>query len=229
MVYRAPVADRGAAGAAACRPVRFAPAGGRSRRNRCGGNFPPIKWSHKPERGRRWSVNIAVCENSAAAAEQMRNWIGQYCRLYHVPAVLECFPSAAAFSARGGRFDIVYLCTGGSTGFFQARQLRERDSECRIILVDGHPGLCRAGHAPPLHRFHPPPGGIPPHCPQHESGAEGSDVMAQTQIKRRRGPEPETQSLEQGAPPPDGLGLRHGAVPAPGPSVPCDGVLSADL
>ena len=81
-------------------------------------------------------MNIAVCETSAAAAEEMRNWIEQYCRLYHVPAVLECFHSAAAFSARGGRFDIVYLCTGGNTGFFQARQLRERDPDCRIILVD---------------------------------------------------------------------------------------------
>ncbi len=81
-------------------------------------------------------MNIAVCENSAAAAEQMRGWIEQYCRLYRIPAVLECFPSAAAFSARGGRFDIVYLCTGGNAGFYQARQLRERDSQCKIILVD---------------------------------------------------------------------------------------------
>ena len=81
-------------------------------------------------------MNIAVCENSAAAAEQMRGWIEQYCRLYRIPAVLECFPSAAAFSARGGRFGIVYLCTGGNAGFYQARQLRERDSQCKIILVD---------------------------------------------------------------------------------------------
>ena len=79
---------------------------------------------------------IAVCENSTTAAERLRGWIEQYCRLYHVPAVLECFPSAAAFSACGRRFDIVYLCSGGSTGFYQARQLRERDPDCRIILVD---------------------------------------------------------------------------------------------
>ena len=81
-------------------------------------------------------MNIAVCEPSAAAAERMRVWIEQYCRLYCVPAVLECFLSDAAFSARGGRFDIVYLCCGGSAGFYQARQLRERDPDCRIILVD---------------------------------------------------------------------------------------------
>ena len=81
-------------------------------------------------------MNIAVCENSAAAAERMRGWIEQYCRLYHIPAVLECFLSAAAFSAHSGRFDIVYLCTGGNAGFYQARQLRARDPDCRIILVD---------------------------------------------------------------------------------------------
>lgn len=81
-------------------------------------------------------MNIAVCETSPAAAEQMRVWIEQYCRLYHVPAVLECFDSAAAFAAHKQAFDIVYLCAGGSAGFYQARQLRERDSHCKIILVD---------------------------------------------------------------------------------------------
>lgn len=81
-------------------------------------------------------MNIAVCENSAAAAEQMRIWIEQYCRLYHVPAVLQCFSSSAAFAVHKHPFDIVYLCTGGSAGFYQARQLRERDANCKIILVD---------------------------------------------------------------------------------------------
>lgn len=81
-------------------------------------------------------MNIAVCENSAAAAERMRSWIEEYCRLYHVPAVLECFLSSVAFSAHSGRFSIVYLCSGGSTGFYLARQLRERDPDCKIILVD---------------------------------------------------------------------------------------------
>ena len=81
-------------------------------------------------------MKIAVCENSADAVERMRNWIEQYCRLYCVPAALECFLSGASFSAYSGRFDIVYLCFGGSTGFYQARLLRERDQECQIILVD---------------------------------------------------------------------------------------------
>ena len=35
--------------------------------------------------------------------------------------------------------DIVFLGFGGSTGFYQARLLRERDRRCRIILVDDTP------------------------------------------------------------------------------------------
>lgn len=81
-------------------------------------------------------MNIAVCETNPVAAEQMRVWIEQYCRLYHVPAVLKCFDSTVAFVAYEQAFDIVYLCMGGGAGFYQARQLRERDSHCKIILVD---------------------------------------------------------------------------------------------
>lgn len=83
-----------------------------------------------------WGVNIAVCENSAAAAEQLRGWIEQYCRLYRIPVVLECFFSSVSFSDRGREFDIVYLCCGGRTGVYQARQLREKNPDCKIILVD---------------------------------------------------------------------------------------------
>lgn len=81
-------------------------------------------------------MRIAICEKSAAQAQQLRGWIEQYCRLYQVSAVLECFSSSAAFSNHGGSFAIVYLCIGGSAGFYQARQLRERDPACKIILVD---------------------------------------------------------------------------------------------
>lgn len=81
-------------------------------------------------------MNIAVCETNPAAAKQMRIWIEQYCRLYQVPAVVTYFCSPDAFAAHKQVFDIVYLCAGGSAGFCQARQLRERDSHCKIILVD---------------------------------------------------------------------------------------------
>lgn len=81
-------------------------------------------------------MRIAICENSAAAAQKLCGWVEQYCRLYQVPAVLECFSSSAAFSDCGGQFAIAFLGTGGSAGFYQARQLRERDPACKIILMD---------------------------------------------------------------------------------------------
>ena len=144
-------------------------------------------------------MNIAVCENSAAAAEQMRGWIEQYCRLYHVPAVLNCFPSSTAFSAHEGHFTIVYLCSGGSTGFYLARQLRERDPDCKIILVDDTQEFAVPGNAAPLHRLYSPPGGVPAHCPKHEPGTEGAALMERAcSIKRRKAASPEPKELEQG-------------------------------
>ena len=80
-------------------------------------------------------MNIAVCENNVVSAERLCSWIEQYCRLYQVPAVLRCFFSAAEFFAHGERFDIVYYCAGGSTGFCQARQLRERGWQVRCFLL----------------------------------------------------------------------------------------------
>ena len=34
------------------------------------------------------------------------------------------------------RFDAAFVGFGGTTGFLQARMLRERDHNCRIVLVD---------------------------------------------------------------------------------------------
>lgn len=81
-------------------------------------------------------MRIAVCENSGADAERMSTWLRQYCSLYQLPAVIRCFLSPEAFAAREERFDIVYIGFGGATGFLQARRLRERDPECRIVLMD---------------------------------------------------------------------------------------------
>lgn len=81
-------------------------------------------------------MRIAVCENSAADADRTRTWLRQYCTLYHLPAVIECFFSPEAFAARKERFDIVYIGFGGATGFLQARRLREQDPKCRIVLMD---------------------------------------------------------------------------------------------
>lgn len=81
-------------------------------------------------------MRIAVCENTSAAAEQLQNWIEQYCLLYQISAEVRCFLSADAFAGGGERFDAAFVGFGGTTGFLQARLLRERDHRCRIVLVD---------------------------------------------------------------------------------------------
>ena len=43
-------------------------------------------------------MRIAVCENSPESAERLRDWIQQFCILYQVPAVLECFSSPDGFA-----------------------------------------------------------------------------------------------------------------------------------
>ena len=79
---------------------------------------------------------IAVCENNAASAGQLAEWIRQYCRLYELPAEVRCFLSAESFAPWMGHCEIAYIAFGGDTGFLQARLLRERDRDCRIILAD---------------------------------------------------------------------------------------------
>lgn len=81
-------------------------------------------------------MRIAICENSQAAAEKLRGWVAQCCALYQLQAAFQCFLSADAFETWTGSFDIVFLGFGGSRGFYQARLLRERDRNCRIILLD---------------------------------------------------------------------------------------------
>lgn len=81
-------------------------------------------------------MRIAVCENSLAAAQRLQRWIEEYCLLYQIPAQFQHFLAPDAFSAWEGRFDLVFLGFGGSTGFLQARSLRERDRSCKIVLVD---------------------------------------------------------------------------------------------
>ena len=79
---------------------------------------------------------IAVCDNNAAAAEQLAEWIRQYCRLYGLAAEVRCFFSSESFAPWMGHCEIVYIAFGGDSGFLLARLLRERDRNCRIILVD---------------------------------------------------------------------------------------------
>lgn len=90
-------------------------------------------------------MRIAVCENSPEAAERLRAWIEQFCRLYQVPAVFSCFSSPDRFAVEREGFDIVYMGFGGNAGFYQARLLLERKRACRVILVDDTPDFAVRG------------------------------------------------------------------------------------
>lgn len=81
-------------------------------------------------------MRIAVCEHSRTVAQQLCKWIGQYCDLYQIPAAVHSFLSPMEFSSCKERFDVVFMAFGGVTGFAQARQLREADRECGIVLID---------------------------------------------------------------------------------------------
>ena len=81
-------------------------------------------------------MNIAVCENSQTAAQQLSDWIQQYSRLYHLPVNVRSFLSAKEFADWKEPWSIAYIAFGGDAGFLQARLLRERDRSCRIILID---------------------------------------------------------------------------------------------
>jgi len=72
------------------------------------------------------------------AAELLQGCVEEYCALYHVPLEVKCFTEPEAFH-RGGRFEAAFLGFGGSTGFLAARALRDRDRDCRIVLIDDTP------------------------------------------------------------------------------------------
>ena len=88
---------------------------------------------------------MASGEKSPGADERRWDWMWEVCSLDQVPAVLEWFSSPDGFAEEPESFDIVYMGFGGSSGFSQARQLRDRDRECRIILVDDTPEFAIRG------------------------------------------------------------------------------------
>ena len=84
-------------------------------------------------------VRVALCDNSVSSAEQIQNWIGRYCELYGYSVSFRTFLSPDSFSANKETFETVFCGFGGGTGFLAARALRERDRNCKIILIDDTP------------------------------------------------------------------------------------------
>lgn len=82
-------------------------------------------------------MRIAVCASGPAEGEQLCRWIAQYCALYgRTPEILP-FPTADTFFASYAAhpFGLVFMALGGPEGFLRARELRDRDRDCRIVFV----------------------------------------------------------------------------------------------
>lgn len=84
-------------------------------------------------------VRVALCDNSVSSAEQIQNWISRYCELYGYSASFRTFLSPDSFFTSKETFEAVFFGFGGGTGFLAARALRERDRNCKIILIDDTP------------------------------------------------------------------------------------------
>lgn len=82
-------------------------------------------------------MRIAVCDYSPNTAASIRDMIDHYCALYEIKnCTIRCIHTPGELLSCEERFEIVFMGFGGGGGFDAARQLRERDRSCRIILVD---------------------------------------------------------------------------------------------
>lgn len=104
------------------------------------GTYDTLRDSPGALRGEKVAVvRVAVCDNSVSSAEQIQNWIGRYCELYGYSVSFRMFLSPDSFTASKETFEAVFCGFGGGTGFLAARGLRERDRNCKIILIDDTP------------------------------------------------------------------------------------------
>lgn len=82
-------------------------------------------------------MRIAVCDSHAATAEQICAWVRQYGSLYNLHMhEVRSFTDPETFRGYDKRFDVAFMGFGGSVGLMSAQQLRSRDKQCRVILVD---------------------------------------------------------------------------------------------
>lgn len=91
-------------------------------------------------------MRIAVCDNHAAAAEQISAWVRQFGSLYGLDLhEVSCFTDPEHFDRQEIDYDVAFLGFGGSTGLRAAQRLRSRDPKCRIIMVDDTMEYARHG------------------------------------------------------------------------------------
>lgn len=91
-------------------------------------------------------MRIAVCDNQAAAAEQIGAWVRRYGSLYGLDLdEIRCFTDPEQFSGSEEHFDVAFLGFGGPVGLRTAQQVRSRNRRCRIIMVDDTMEYARHG------------------------------------------------------------------------------------
>lgn len=80
-------------------------------------------------------MDIAVCDTGESLG-QICGWIEQYCALYGIDANIICFSAPNEFTVYKMPLNAAFIAYGGSVGFLAARALRDRDRECKIVLID---------------------------------------------------------------------------------------------
>jgi len=81
-------------------------------------------------------MRVAICGSCAQETDQVSSWISQYCQAFGC-AVEPCpirTPEQLRQDTRS--FYAAFIGFGDSTGFLAARELRDRDRDCRIVLID---------------------------------------------------------------------------------------------
>lgn len=91
-------------------------------------------------------MRIAVCGSCAWEAERICGWIDQYCHACGCLAELcrHQTPEQLRQDQRG--FFAAFIGFGGETGFRTARELRDRDRQCRIVILDDTSRYAVQGH-----------------------------------------------------------------------------------
>ena len=80
---------------------------------------------------------MAVCGVSRTETEQLRSWIEQYCRDRKTGIELRVMDSMDEFWAdyAPGAYSFAVFGLEDIAGFLAARRLREKDRNCRILLI----------------------------------------------------------------------------------------------
>jgi len=91
-------------------------------------------------------MRLAVCGGSAGETERICSWISQYCQTCGCPVELCPIQTPKQLRQDTRSFYAAFIGFGDSTGFLAARELRDRDRQCRIVLIDDTSRYAIRGH-----------------------------------------------------------------------------------